>query len=156
MKRSDILNLPKRKRFPIGVEQSIMAATDGHCACCGAVAADFSTELRTKRKAVGWKRIKGSVIDHSPPLAMRRVVDGEYVPNQHSVKHAQLLCCDCNKTKTHKGVGTQLSDQAAIAKIRRIIKRDSGVKAKKKKIPSRKFPKRQRRQDFTIDASREN
>jgi len=77
---------------------------------------------------------EGGEWDHRVPLALGGTNDDE---------NWQILCRTCHSSKSHGSKATSYgSDIHAIAKVRRIQKKQAGMEKLKQKIPSRPWPKR--------------
>jgi hypothetical protein len=87
--------------------------------------------------------------DHHPALALRPVnkAGGDYDPPQHSATHIQPLADADHAFKTNgPRHDHSRGDKGKVAKVNRIRKRMDPTRAKpKRRIPSRKFPKGQRK-----------
>jgi len=125
---------PKRKAIPPKIRRDVLSRQDRRCAACG-------TEL--------WEDIE---YDHRPPIIMRAVnVEGtDYHPPQNDPDYIEALHKACHLKRTvgripgaERTITVKGSDTWLAAKFRKI---EGKNKPKRKaKIPSRPFPKKQRK-----------
>lgn len=120
----------RRKAIPERIKRIIEARQEGRCFCnCNA------------------SILQGSDVefDHSPALKLRPInEDGtDYVPAQLDPKYIVARCAKSHAAKTFgpskaSSIG---GDIHAIAKVKRILKRDTGIKKTKREIKSAGFRK---------------
>jgi hypothetical protein len=130
--------MPKRRDPPLRLKLAIYLRQNGRCELTG----------------VRLPSVHHCEFHHDPPLGLRPVLDddSDWSPGQHDPNHLYAVCPAAHTVATN-GPDVEKahllrgdSDKARIAKTKRLrAKHVEGVERVKRKIPSRPWPRRNKR-----------